>query len=181
MPPDPLRIELCKPGAERGSKSMGGAGWVGKQQVEHLLPPFHGLGRQGSGGWPCILLNKSGPLFAFPYPRVDVCASSVAEVRQCGATEMEPNPIDGPSGLQSPILVDQNIHHKHIALALGGYHSKGASESETGGGKVLSGKLHPTFWGKATIQFEGELPERNLGAQVTLDCFHVVEVQVMGG
>jgi len=28
MPPDPLRIELFKPGAERGSKSMGGAGRV---------------------------------------------------------------------------------------------------------------------------------------------------------
>jgi len=123
MPPDPLRIKLFKPGAERGLKSMGGAGWVGKQLVEHRLPAFHGLGRRGSGGWPGILWNKSGPPFPFPHPRVDVCASSVAEVRQCCASKMEPNLIDGPSGLQSPILVDQNILHKHIALVLGGYHS----------------------------------------------------------
>jgi len=123
MPPDPLRIELFKPGAKRGPKSMGGAGRVGKQQVEHLLPAFHGLGRWGLGGWPCILWNKLGLLFAFPYPRVDLCASGVAEVRQCGATKMEPHLIDGPPGLQILILVDQNIYHKHIALALGGYHS----------------------------------------------------------
>ena len=123
MPPDPLRVELCKPGAKRDTKSMGGAGRVGKQQVEHLLPAFHGSGRRWSSSWPCIPLNKSGPLFAFPYPGVDVCASGVAEVRQCGATKMEPNLIDGPSGLQSPLLVDQNIHHKHISLALGRHHS----------------------------------------------------------
>ena len=45
----------------------------------------------------------------------------------------------------------------------------------------MPGKLHPTFWGKAAIQLVGELPEGNLGAQVTLDCFHVMEVEVMGG
>jgi len=123
MPPDPRRIKLFKSEAERGSESMGGASWVGKQQVEHHLPSFHGFGRWRSGGGPCILLNKSGPLFSFPYPRVNVCASSVTEVRQCGAAKMEPNLIDVPYGLQSPVLVDQNIHHEHIALALGGHHS----------------------------------------------------------
>ena len=123
MPPDPLRVELLKPGAKRGLKSVGGTCRARKQQVEHRLPAFHDPGRRRSGGWPCILLNKSGPLFAFPHPRVDVCASSVAEVRQHGAAKTEPNLIDGSSGLQSPILMDQNIHHKHIALVLWGYHS----------------------------------------------------------
>jgi len=31
------------------------------------------------------------------------------------------------------------------------------------------------------MQFKGELPERNFGAQVALDCFHVMEVEVMRG
>jgi len=181
MPPDPLRIKLFKPGAKRGSESMGGAGRVRKQQVEHHLPTFHGLGRRRSGGWPCILLNKSGPLFSFPYPRGDVCASRIAEVRQRGAAKMEPNLIDVPSGLQGPVFMDQNIHHKHIALALWGDHSYGAAEGKTGGGQVLPGKLHRTLRGKVAVQFEGELPERNFRAQVTLHCFHVMEVEVMRG
>jgi len=45
----------------------------------------------------------------------------------------------------------------------------------------LPGELDPTLWGKATVQFEGELPERNFGSQVALNCFHVVEVEIVGG
>jgi len=92
---------------------------------------------------------------------------------------MEPNLVDVLLELQAPVLVDQNIHHDQVALVLGGSHSQGGAKSETDGGQVLPGELHPTLWGKAAMQFEGEPPERNLISQVALDCFHVVEVEVM--
>jgi len=70
--------------------------------------------------------------------------------------------------------MNQGIHQEHISLTFGGNHSQWAMQSETGLGEVLLHELYPTFWGKVSMQFKRELPERNFGAYVALDRFHAM-------
>ena len=98
MPPNPVRVKLFHPRTERFLESMGMAGGVREEFVEHDLPKCDGSRRRGLSSRPSLGVEDFGPLFAFPNPRINMCSCSVAEFRGKSDLQVESDFVDAATG-----------------------------------------------------------------------------------